>query len=195
MVNLPSQGEKSRAQRRSKNWQLEAKAVYIWSQCLIKGNYQWQQTAGKWWILHLFLTSDERWTPSGNCQGRSTLRRRNGHAARVEVNVLHDGSLLAQLVSRDAVGKREHPSSAQRQMAHHIPPAQVNRSSHWPYTEYQTPCKYCSEKLEFLIQVSNHYSEVMILSSSLVEPGWLQMSHQRSLRHHSHCILQSSQEC
>lgn len=29
MVNLPSQGEKCRAQRYSKNWQLEAKAMHV----------------------------------------------------------------------------------------------------------------------------------------------------------------------
>lgn len=59
MVNLPSQGEKSRAQRHSKNWQLEAKALYIWSQCLIKGNYQW--TADCWEVVNYPPLADFRW--------------------------------------------------------------------------------------------------------------------------------------
>lgn len=48
---------------------------------------------------------------------------------------------------------------------------------------------------DILVCISNYHSEGIILCGSLAEPGWLQWNYQRSLGHHSHCVLPSRQGC
>lgn len=147
------------------------------------------------WSLHLLFTSYGCWTSSRNCWGRSTLRRRNSHAERMEVNMLCDRSLFVWAVPRDAVGERESPSSPQRQMAHHIPCGVIPWGCISPHVGHPlTPSKHHSVNPEVLIHVSSYYREITTISGWVVKPGCLPKSCGRSLRHGSHCLPHSRQE-
>lgn len=161
IMNLPSEAEKPRAQRHSKNWQLEARAIVIWS-ALDQGQLSVKQTAGE--VVRSPPLADFRWAldfwelPR---QEHSQVKS-GGECAALQIPACPGCAEIC-------CGWEEHLSSTQRQMTHSIPPTWVNQCWCWPCTNYQTPCKYCSVKPEVLI--SNHGSEVMIPSTSLVEPG------------------------
>lgn len=132
MLNLPWQGKKLRSRDKARPGIWEPKPymsdLSVWSRAVLR------------WIHQLLLTSYECWISSRNFWCRSTLGRRNSHAERMEVNMLHDRFLFVWAVPGDAVGDRQSPSSPQRQMAHHIPPAWVYKFSYWSSPDsIQTP--------------------------------------------------------